>query len=543
MDTFSRVTLPSCGVLAFSLAAGLTSLPAGAAAHTSPAPAAPSPACASFYPAGFTLSSTRNTDAIPATARPAKGVALKEGAYGTCLVRATNHLAEGVQGFSRSNYSRSQAFNADSSRYLTHSLDGFWQTYDASTFNFSKRLPGLAGDAEPQWHPTDPDKLYYLPTNGVGMRLNELTVSSGATRVVADFGARLQARWPGANAAWTRSEGSPSKDGRYWCLMVDDANWNSLGVFTWDRDTNTILGTLDTRGDRPDHVSMSPSGNYCVISGDSARGTVALKRDLSNPRKIHAKSEHSDLALDANGDDVYVSVDYQANAGDLFMVNLRTGVRTDLLPTYVNGSATALHVSGKGFNKPGWALVSTYADNGSRQWLHRKLFMVQLAANPVTYNLGFSRVLSNGYWSEPHASVNRDLTRVIFNSNWGTGSATDVDAYVIEIPAAAIKTIPGTGTPTTPPPATPPLAITPGTVTHSGYNATYALTTNQPAKCRAAWSSGNAYDALYDNLTTAAGGLKHSKALTLGSTAAQTVYAVCKSDVLGTEKEQAIVLK
>lgn len=543
MNTVSLCTLPARGVLALSLAAALSSLSTGAAAQATPAPGALSPACAGFYPTDFKLSSTRNTDPIPTTARPAKGVAVKEGAYHTCLVRATNHAAEGVSGFSRNDYSRRQAFNADSSHYLTYALNGFWQTYDAMTFNFSKRLPGLAGDAEPQWHPTDPGKLYYLPTNGVGMRLNELTVSSGATRVVGDFAARLKARWPGANAAWTKSEGSPSKDGRYWCFMVDDASWNSLGVFTWDRDTDTILGTLDTRGERPDHVSMSPSGNYCVISGDSASGTVVADRNLGNRRKIHPKSEHSDLAIDANGDDVYVSVDYQANAGDLFMVNLRTGVRTNLFPTYVNGSATALHVSGKGFNKPGWALVSTYADSGSRQWLHRKMFMVQLATNPLTYNLGFTRVASNGYWSEPHASVNRDLTRVIFNSNWGTGSDTDVDAYLIEIPASAIKTIPGTGTPTTPPPATPPLAITLGTVTRIGYNATYALTTNQPAKCRAAWSAGNPYDALYDPITTATGGLKHSKALTLGSTSSQTVYAVCKSDLLGTEKEQAILLK
>jgi hypothetical protein len=527
---------------ALALAAALCGAATGAAAQATPVPL--SPACASFYAADFALSGTRTIDPIPATARPAKGVALREGLYNTCLVRATNHAADGVSGFSRNDYARRQAFNADSSQYLTHSLNGFWQTYDAKTFNFGKQLPGLAGDAEPQWHPSNPDKLYYLPTNGVGMRLNELTVSTGVTRVVGDFGARLKARWPGANAAWTKSEGSPSKDGRYWCFMVDDANWNSLGVFTWDRDTNSILGTFDTRGERPDHVSMSPSGNYCVMSGDGASGTMVANRDFNNRRKIHPKSEHSDLAIDANGDDVYVSVDYQANAGDLFMVNLRTGVRTNLLPTYVNGTATALHISGKGFNKPGWALVSTYADNsGARQWLHRKMFLVQLAANPLTYNLGFSHVSSNGYWSEPHASVNRDLNKVLFNSNWGSNSDTDIDAYLIDIPASALKTIPGTGTPDTPPPSGAPLAIVLGTVTHSGYNASYALSTNQPAKCRASWTAGNSYDALYDDLASSAGGLAHSKALTLGSTAAQTVYAVCKSDLLGTQKEQAIVLK
>jgi len=166
---------------------------------------------------------------------------------------------------------------------------------------------------------------------------------------------------------------------------------------------------------------------------------VAYSRDFSSKRQLLQKSEHSDLAIDANGDDVYVSVDYQSAAGDVFMLNLRTGVRTTLFPTYVAGSATALHVSGKGFNKPGWVLLSTYGDYGGTQWLHKKIFAVQLQASPKILNLGFTRAVENGYWTEPHASVNRDFTKVLFNSNWGVNSATDVDAYMIEIPAAAVK--------------------------------------------------------------------------------------------------------
>ncbi|MFY0573517.1 hypothetical protein ACN28S_03360 [Cystobacter fuscus] len=76
--------------------------------------------------------------------------------------------------------------------------------------------------------------------------------------------------------------------------MVDASDWSSVGVFTWDRDTNTVLGMYDTKGERPDHVSMSPSGNYCVVSGDGARGTVAFSRDFSQKTQLLAKSEHSD---------------------------------------------------------------------------------------------------------------------------------------------------------------------------------------------------------------------------------------------------------
>ena len=401
-----------------------------------------SPACASFYgqsPA-FALSTTREVDAIADLAKPDRGTAFTEPAYNTCETRATDHAADGVSGFTRNDYSRRQAFNADSSQYVVYSLNGSWHLYDARTQAHLKALPGPAGDAEPQWHPTDPDLLYYLPTNGVGMQVMELTVSTDTSRVVGDLSARLKERWSGANAAWTKSEGSPSRDARYWCFMVDDASWASLGVITWDRDTDTIVGWMDTNGERPDHVSMSPSGDSCVVSGDGSNGTSAYSRDFSQRTQLLHKSEHSDIAIDANGDDVFVSVDYQAGAGDIFMLNIRTGVRTLLLPSYLNGTATALHISGKAFNKPGWVVLSTYADNnGERQWFHRKVMAVQLNADPTIYNLAFTHNADNGYWTEPHASVNRDFTKVLFNSNWGTGSDQDVDAYMVEIPSDALK--------------------------------------------------------------------------------------------------------
>jgi hypothetical protein len=449
LHLLTGLVLAACGGGEGSSTAAPTPTPAPAPPASTPSPAAPSPssaagsispACAALYAPGFVLSSSRTVTPVTTPPQPAKGVAFADPTYGTCLVRTADHTADGLPGFARNDYSRRQAFNANSTRQLVYALDGSWHLYDADTRARLRQLSGPAGDAEPQWHATDPSRLYYLPTNGVGMRLNELNVDTNTSRLVADFGARLRAVWPTANAAWTKSEGSPSANGRYWCFMVDDANWNSLGVFTWDRDTDTILGTYATNGERPDHLSMSPSGNHCVVSGDGPRGTRAFSRNLASSTLLLNKSEHSDLAIDANGDDVYVAVDYTSNDGQVFMLNLRTGVRTALFATYLQGTATALHVSGKAFNKPGWVVVSTYADyGGAQQWLHRKVMAVQLAANPRVYNLAYHRTVSNGYWSEPVASVNRDFTRIVFNSNWGNGSATDIDAYAVEIPADALR--------------------------------------------------------------------------------------------------------
>lgn len=472
---------------------------------------------------GATLDEGRTTDPIATLAKPAKGVSFLEPAYGTRLIRVTDQANEAPVGFVRNDYSRRQAFNCTSALQLVISYDGHWHLYRTDTNQFAGTLPGLAGDAEPQWHPTDPDILYYLPTYGVGMRVHELNVRTGASRVVGDLGARLRARWPSAAAAWTKAEGSPSADGRYWCFMVDTAAWTSVGVVCWDLATDTIVGWRNTAGDRPDHVSMSPSGAWCVVSGDSALGTTAFSRDFAQQKMLHKKSEHSDLALSSTGDDLYVAVDYQANAGDVFMVNIRTGVRTDLFPTYLSGTATALHISGKAFARPGWALVSTYADGGgARQWLHRKIFAMELKASPRIYQLAHHRTVSDGYWTEPHASVNRDFTKVAFNTTWGVATTSDIDTYRIELDADAL---PGATD------GTPPVisAVSAGSITSSG--ATIAWTTNEAADTQVAYGTTASYGTttvLATALATA-----HSQTLTGLLPATTYHYQVRSRDAAG----------
>jgi hypothetical protein len=399
-------------------------------ASTPPPPVASGP-CANFYPANFVAVTGQVAAPVPTRPRPAKGVETIDPAFGTCLVRATNHAAEPPSGFARNDYSRRQAFNADNSRFIIYSLSGHWHLYEANTLQHLRVLSGPAGDAEPQWHPTDPSRLFYIPNVG-GMVINSLNVETNQTTVVANFTGRLP--WSDVRRVWTKSEGSPSADGRYWCFQAETDSFQIRGVFTYDLQTNTILGTRNLSA-RPDHVSMSASGRHCVVSHlNGSGGTVAWTRNFSSSRQLHGTSEHSDLALAANGDDVFVFVDYQSNAGDLMMVNLDTGVRTALLPTYIQGTATAYHVSGKNFSKPGWVLLSTYAHSGAENWLHERLIAVELAAAPRLLNLAHHQSRFNGYWTEPHASVNRDFTRVLFTSNWGTTSDIDVDAYMLRLP-------------------------------------------------------------------------------------------------------------
>lgn len=424
--------------------------------------------CAGTYSVDFMLVEGQDTTPESTISRPVKAVPYLDPAYGTCVVRATDHETEAPEGFARNDYSRRQAFNADGTMMLIYANNGYWHVYDANTLDYIRQLSMGGSDVEPQWHPTNPELLYIFPHNG-GMTIKQYNVLTDASSVVTDFRnvnsiaghpgkTSIQEVWPGAARIWTKNEGSPSADARYWGLMVETDSFGGLGMITYDMETNTITGVYDYASDgngiaRPDHVSMSPTGDYMVGSWyspacDSSAslgtlnnpcGLMSFSRDFSSAVGLAKLGEHSDIALDANGDDAIVMSNY--DTGYVEMYSLATGAATKLWNIYVNGAATALHVSGKNYNKPGWVLISTYAvqnPQGAELWYENKIMAVEMTANPRIYNIAHTYNQTETYFSEPHAVVNRDFTRILFNSNWNTGDYMNIDAYMISLPASAI---------------------------------------------------------------------------------------------------------
>ncbi|MBO9661978.1 hypothetical protein [Dokdonella sp.] len=431
-----------------------------AAAHSShkraslPETAPRAGGCADLYAAGdFALLSAYDAPtAIPELARPQKGVGVREPTFGTCLVRATDRQADYPNGgFLRNDYSRRQAFNADDSRYLAFSTDGYWHLYDAANFKHLGVLKGLAGDAEPQWQPNDPQRLDYLPLNG-GTVIDQIDIRRGASKVVADLKAALPAWGATAEHIWTKSEGSPSADGRYWGFQVENGKFELLGFLVWDQQNQRVVGAREG-SERPDHVSMTPSGRWFTISDDDT-GTWAWSPDFTQKKKLHHKSEHSDLAIGADGHDVYVSIDYQSNGGDVFYADVDACPavpadvrdapvcpRTVLFRSYVNGSVGAMHFSGKAYDRPGWVLVSTYGTtpqrNGALPWFADKIFALELKDKPRALGIAYHRsigVTGLGYWSEPQATVDRGFRRIQFSSSWQSTNEGDIEAYQVLLP-------------------------------------------------------------------------------------------------------------
>jgi len=376
--------------------------------------------------------------AAPQASKPRVGVSINEAAYGLCLMRLTDGKAQPPSGYVRSDYSRRQAFNADGSSMLVVAENGTWHLYDPRVPAYTRQLSGFLGAVEPHWDIEYPNLISYLPDTGRSLTVNELNLQTEQGKTLGDLGERLRSVWPTVVRMSTGAEGSPSADGRYWAFQINDANLQGLAIVVWDKQTDTIISSLDV-DEAPDHLSMSPSGRYVVVSWDDR--TVAYSNQFLEPRLLLDSSEHSDLAIGSDGDDYYVSIDYASDGGDLFMVNLDTGVRTVLMSSYISRKATTVHVSGKAFDKPGWVVVSTYDRNeGDPEWFYQRIWLMEMKANPKAYPLAFHQsrmVPSSGednYWAEPQASINRAGNRVVFNSNWNNSDVRDVDVYSVVIP-------------------------------------------------------------------------------------------------------------
>ncbi len=363
--------------------------------------------------------------------KPELGVSHADPVYGTQTQRLTS--AEGTR-FDRNSYSRRQAENADGSLFFTYHGSAQYHVYSTSDAALVSTLR-IHPDSEPQWHPSDPDLIRHLngPNASTGtLVLLETDVTTGTTTVIADLTEDLEEVLPEALYLTDRSEGSPSQDGIRYAWMAYDADERPVGLISYDLGTRQLLGTTNLP-DSTDWVSASPTGEYVVASSES--GTYVYEADLTNRRLLTEAIEHSDLALGADGRDRYVYIDFNsssATAGWLTSVDLDTLERTKLFDAYDDAN-TSMHISGKGYEKPGWVIVSSYNCKVEGAWTCNKVLAVELDGGRIL-NLAHTYNCGEDYWSETQATVNRSFTRVYFNSDGGS-CGIDAEVYRLEVPS------------------------------------------------------------------------------------------------------------
>jgi len=429
-----------------------TPLPTATSASTSP-----SSLCSEPQPAFVTDFDVRQTPDLP---EPAARTPFRDAVFGACVVRVTDRAADLSPDDSsvglKNEYSRVQSFNADGSRILVRGINATWYLYDAATLEPLGQLP-FGGPVDPRWDPANAGLLYYSEDT----RLMAFHVGSGQQSLVRDFAADF----PGQSlaAVWTKNEGSPSADGRYWGFMAEDQDWMTVALLIYDLQTDQVVAKRDMRGvagvEAIDNAYVSPLGNYFIADfsdhycepgqlGTDANpcGYMVYDRNLRNGRGLLRISGHQDLVLDAQGREVVVYQDIDTD--NISMLDLATGTVTPLWPIDFSHTSIGLHISGRAFNQPGWALVSTHdGDPAAYTWMDDQVFAIELKAGGRVVRLAHTHSLvdetqEHDYWAEPHASVNPDFTRVVFTSNWGRSGTEEVEMFLISLPPDWIESLP-----------------------------------------------------------------------------------------------------
>lgn len=391
----------------------------------------------------------------PELSEPEPRSPYRDPVFGSCVIRVTDRQQDilnpedSSQGM-KNEYARVQSFNTDGSLLIVRSIEAFWYLYDAKSLVPLGEVPAVV---EPRWDSNDPNLLYYIEDT----RLMSYDLGTGQINLIRDFADDF----PGEAiaAVWTRYEGSPSYDSRFWGLLAQNADWDPAAFLVYDFQEDRVVMRDVPPGHSIDNVSISPQGNYFLASfdeycqhGESGNeenpcGLMVYDRNLQYGRSLLRIIGHYDAALDVEGREVVVYQDIDTD--QISMLDLETGGITPLTPIDFSHTAIGFHFSGRASSLPGWAVVSTYNGGYPRDftWMDDSIFAVELKRNGRIVRLAHTQSLyderiEQDYWAEPHASVNQDFTRIVFTSNWGRSDTEEVDLYMIALPDNWVESLP-----------------------------------------------------------------------------------------------------
>jgi hypothetical protein len=370
---------------------------------------------------------------MTALSKPAVGQSVIDPQFGTRIVRITDVAAQFNSSVAKPAYSTIPAWNADESYlilYVTQGANTGHYLFNGKTYQPIRKLNIAPTDLEHfYWSSTDPDVLFYpyaAEMSGTSVRqLIKYHVSSDQREVVYNI----------PNAA------SP---GAYRVDVGGDPIYSSWDndLFGFRRRGSSDTGftlRLSTQTESPRVAGgapqIAPSGTQYILGQDviSAATNQKIRTMKSNT------TEHGDITMLANGQDLWVSTQFDVLPyGSVIAENLNTGVVTEIIGqnTGYPYPPTGTHLSGHAFKKPGWIAVSITGNLSGRNLLDQELLVVDTNTSKVcraAHHRSAGGDGTNGYWAEPHVNISPSGTRLLFGSDWGSG--TTVDAYVVELPS------------------------------------------------------------------------------------------------------------
>jgi hypothetical protein len=386
---------------------------------------------------------------MPELSQPAQGNAVTDPVFGTQIRRLSNAIVSGNLGIAPQ-YSKRQAWNCNDSLILMLNCeDGYFSLYDGQTYQFIRGLMDpVVGGEDVFWHPAQKNTIIY--TDSIIYSYNVVTNERTSLHVFTDY-----------TYVNTKGEGNLSYNGRYYAFVGQVYNYGTGETFNkdivvYDMQEDQVIATMPVShaagsGDI-DWMSISPLGDYVVIDysdweNGRHHGVEVYDRNLNFLWQVGLGAGHSDLGIDQLGNEIIIKDVYD---GDLNITHFRKyrlsdGAMTNLLDVSPDFDQ---HISLRNIDRRGWCFISTFdyvgrlTDNEA-SWLpfEDEIFALKLDGSGDVERIChhhsrryFAEDDPGIYWAEPHATVNRLGTKVIWGSNWrhDMGDVQSVDAYLCD---------------------------------------------------------------------------------------------------------------
>ena len=345
------------------------------------------------YPPNTIYDAPKN---IPSLSRPGYLQSITDPTFGTKITRITDESMNlGTTRYLQHHYSKDQPWNHDMTLIKLYDTNAI---LDATTYQIFKR-PNNIG--ETRWSTVDPCIIFYT----LGNQFRKWNVRTDANTLLNTF--------PEGNISIGDNEGNISIGDRYVVFNV-----GTLAI-VYDIVNDVVIAKKDLGP--TDWATMSQSGNYVVVRPEpQTLGVLVYDRNLNLLRKIFNKGEHGDSAYDAAGNEVYMQM------CPVQFARLDNGQVTSV------GIIMCGHLSTRNHRRPGWALVDDGSSNG-------EIFAVKLDGSKTVERFAHTRTSRATYDAEGKGVFSPDGSKVMFNSDWGSGT---VYAYVAEMPGNSGDSVP-----------------------------------------------------------------------------------------------------
>ncbi len=321
-------------------------------------------------------------------------------------------------------YPKNQSFNADET-YIR--IDN--TLIDAHTFRIVKDIRSHVW--ERKWSSLNPNIIFGMQKYSDRFSFVKQDIS-GDYSVVELTSFPLSVYDEAHIGPW---EGNIDMNDRYVVFSLRKKNKNYLTAVVYDIQKDSIVSQKDfkniawrdqaTNEQILDWISVSPLGDYILInwrddpenkSSPFRSSVYEYDLKLNFIRKLANQGCHGDMALDADGREVYVQFEYGSSRG-IWSYRLDDGRRLRLLPDKYNGG----HISGRAFKRKGWCYVGTNAKNYS------EIFALKLDGSQTVEHFGHTH---KSYNVSAYASPNHDGSKVLFKSDFATGG--EQDTYIAQ---------------------------------------------------------------------------------------------------------------